>query len=60
MHDNETETKVATVSNMGTLSALISHPEKELYESKHAAECRSLKIRDLASFLICFTILVLK
>ena len=35
--------------------------EKELYESKHVAlECRSLKIWDLLSFLICSSILVLK
>ena len=35
--------------------------QRELYESKHVAvECRCLKIWDLLSFLICFSILVLK
>ena len=35
--------------------------QKGLYESKHVAvECRCLKIWDLLSFLICFSILVLK
>ena len=35
--------------------------QRELYESKHVAvECRCLKIRDLLSFLICSSILVLK
>ena len=35
--------------------------ERKLYESKHVAvECICLKIRDLLSFLICFSILVLK
>ena len=34
--------------------------EKELYESEHVmVECRCLKIWDLLSFLICFSILVL-
>ena len=35
--------------------------QRELYESKHVAEeCRYLQIRDLLSFLICFSILALK
>ena len=35
--------------------------KRELYESKHVmVECRCLKIWDLLSFLICFSILVLK
>ena len=35
--------------------------ERELCESEHAVvECRCLKIRDLLSFLICSSILVLK
>ena len=35
--------------------------ERELSESKHVmVECRCLKICDLLSFLICFSILVLK
>ena len=35
--------------------------QREFYESKHVAEeCRPLKIRDLLSFLICCSILVLK
>ena len=34
--------------------------QRELYESKHVVvECRCLKIWDLLSFLICFSILVL-
>ena len=83
MHDNEMETKIATLSNMGTLSAFIYHPntsqsitaQKMKFSIKdffskcdqirrnlpvHVAECRCLKIRDLVSFLICSTILVLK
>ena len=35
--------------------------ERELYESKHVAEeCRCLEIWDLLSFMICFSVLVLK
>ena len=35
--------------------------QRELYESKHVSEeCRCLKIWDLLSFLICFSILILK
>ena len=35
--------------------------ERELYELKHVTiECRCLKIWDLLSFFICFSILVLK
>ena len=35
--------------------------ERELYESKHVVmECRCLKLWDLLSFLICFSILLLK
>ena len=43
------------------LSLSIILRQRELYESKHVAvECRYLKIRDLLSFLICSSILVLK
>ena len=39
----------------------ISLKERELYELKHVVvECRCLKRWDLLSFLICFSILVLK
>ena len=42
-----------------TLSIILK--QRELYQSKHVAvECRSLKIWDLLSFLICSSILVLK
>ena len=35
--------------------------ERELYESKHVTvECRCLKMCDLLSFLICYSILILK
>ena len=35
--------------------------QRELYESKHVAvECRCLKIRELLSFLICSSMIVLK
>ena len=35
--------------------------QRELHESKHVAvECRCLKIWDLLSFFICFSMLVLK
>ena len=35
--------------------------QRELYESKHVpTECRSLKLWDLLSFLICPSVLVLK
>ena len=43
------------------LALTIVLKEKELYESEHVmVECRCLKIWDLLSFLICFSILVLK
>ena len=43
------------------LALSITLKQRELYESKHVAvECRCLKIRDLLSFLICSSILVLK
>ena len=42
-----------------TISIILK--QRKLYESKHVAvECRCLKIWDLLSFLICFSILVLK
>ena len=42
------------------LALTIVLKEKELYESEHVmVECRCLKIWDLLSFLICFSILVL-
>ena len=42
-----------------TLSIILN--QRELSESKHVAvQCRCLKIWDLLSFLICFSILVLK
>ena len=47
-------------SNLELALSYISK-ERELYESKHVVvECRCLKIRDLLSFLICCSILVLK
>ena len=43
------------------LALTIVLKEKELYESEHVmVVCRYLKIWDLLSFLICFSILVLK
>ena len=43
------------------LALAIALKEKELYESEHVmVECRCLKIWDLLSFLMCFSILVLK
>ena len=42
-----------------TLTIIWKH--RELYESKHVAvDCRCLRIRDLLSFFICSSILVLK
>ena len=47
-------------SNLELALSIVSK-QRELYESKHVAvECRCLKIRDFLSFLICFSILVLK
>ena len=49
------------LSRIIELALSIILKERELYESKHVTvECRCLKIRDLLSFLICFSILVLK
>ena len=43
------------------LALSIIFKKRELYESKHVVVvCRCLKIRDLSSFLICSSILVLK
>ena len=47
-------------SNLELASSIILK-QRELYEPKHVpVECRCLKILDLLSFLICFSILVLK
>ena len=49
------------LSRIIELALSIILKERELYESKHVTvECRCLKIRDLLSFLICSSILVLK
>ena len=43
------------------LALSINLKQRALYESKYVAvECRFLKIRDLLSFLICSSIIVLK
>ena len=52
------QTSLIFKSNL-KLALSIILKERELYESKHVVmECRCLKICDLLSFLICFSVLV--